>query len=313
MVNEARSLLPTDILALVVHAGLSYENAAWPRERLGAGEGQAALSVVRDQLLAFARRRSAWVKVRRQRLQGLVGARQRGGSEAWEIDYLIDATKDRSAALDLLECAVAEAGKDGAHKLFLRLAAGSDLLPAAREAGFVAYREETLFAKPGRVEAEPVALRPATASDRYPLFRLYCGATPDAVRRSEAATFVEWHAAQERRWLRNGQQHVLERDGVIHASVRAARLPQGTMLDILADGDAAREAAGIVAGAMAALDEPEGPVFVLLPQTAEALARGLEDAGFEPRADFVSLMRRTARPLAMPKKVAVVAENAVGV
>lgn len=312
MVNEARSLLPTDILALVVHAGLSYENAAWPRERLGAGDGQPALSIVRDQLLAFARRRSAWVKVRRQRLQGLVGARQRGGSEAWEIDYLIDATKDHSAAIDLLECAIAEAGKDGAHKLFLRLAAGSDLLPPALETGFIAYQEETLFGLSGRLAAEPLPLRPASTSDSYPLFRLYCSATPEAIRRCEAATFVEWHAAQERRWLRNGQQFVLEREGVIHASVRAARLPHGFMLDLLIDDEASRAVGGIVAGALSG-DEPEAQVFVLVPRTAEALARGLEDVGFRPRGDFVSLVRRTARPLAMPKKVAVVAENAVGV
>jgi len=311
--NSVRSFLPTDLPALVAYSGLSSENEAWPRERLGAGEAQAALSVVRDRLMSFARRRGAWVSVRRQRLQGLVGARQRGGAEAWEIDYLLDTTKDRSVTVELLECATMEAGKEGAHKLFLRLAARSDLLQAVREAGFAAYQQETLYARVGAGDASPAGMRPAVASDSYPLFRLYCESIPEATRRLEAATFGEWHSAQERRWMKNGLQLIEERNGQVCGQVRAARLSQGLLLEITADPETTAGVAGIVSAACNATASAGEAVFVLVPNAAEGLSRRLEDAGFTPQSEFISLMRRTAKPLALPKQVAVVAKNAVGV
>ena len=314
MPNSVRTFLPTDLPALVAHSGLGDENEAWPRERLGAGEAQATLSVVSDQLLAFARRRSAWVSVKRQRLQGLIGARQRGGNEAWEVDYLLDATSDRHIAVALLECAIAEAGKEGAQKLFLRLAGGSELLQAAREAGFAAYQEETLYRREGgAVQAAAAGLRPCLPSDSYPLFRLYCDATPEVTRRLEAATFGEWHAAQERRWLKNGLQFVQERDGQLCAQVRAGRLPQGLMLDFVVDETAISDVDAILRAAIDAAESTAEATFVLVPKAAERLARRLEETGFTAQSEFVSLMRRTAKPLTMSKKVAVVAKNAVGV
>jgi hypothetical protein len=312
MVNQARSLLPTDLLTLVGHSGLSYQNQAWPRERLGSND-QAALGVVRDQLLAFARRRSAWVSVRRQRMLGLVGARQRGGSEAWEIDYLIDATKDQSVAGKLLEQAVSEAGKAGAQKLFLRIAAQSPAFLAASTAGFVAYQEERLYVRKPWPDESPLRLRPALPSDSYPLFRLYCAATPEATRRYEAATFTEWHASLEKKWARGGIHLVHEQEGAVRASVRAGKLPQGLIVDLLLDPMVINDARALVAAAAAGSGAQDQPIHVLVPYRSEALAANLEQAGFAAMGDFVSLMRRTARPLSLPKKVAVVAENAVGV
>jgi hypothetical protein len=312
MVNEARSLLPTDLLTLVAHSGLGYQNQAWPRERLGSND-QAALGVVRDQLLAFARRRSAWVSVRRQRLLGLVGARQRGGSEAWEVDYLIDATKDQSVAGKLLEQAVREAGKDGAQKLFLRIAAQSPAFAATSMAGFVAYQEERLYVRKASPDESPLNLRPALPSDSYPLFRLYCAATPEATRRYEAATFTEWHASLEKKWAKGGIHLVHEQEGAVRASVRAARQPQGLIVDLLLDPMAISDADTLVAAAVAGSGAQNQPIYVVVPYRSEALAANLEQAGFVATGDFVSLMRRTARPLSLPKKVAVVAENAVGV
>ncbi len=86
-----------DLLALVAHGSASsYENQAWPRERLGAKETQPTLSVLRDQILVFGRQRSAFVSVKRQRLHALVGTRPRGGRQAWEIDYLVDCCGDEA-------------------------------------------------------------------------------------------------------------------------------------------------------------------------------------------------------------------------
>jgi hypothetical protein len=315
-VSTVRTLLPTDLPALLAHPGLSSENTAFPRERLGAGDSQATLSVMADQLRAFARQRSAWVSMRRQRLLGLVGARQRGGNGAWEIDYLLDATPESRVTSDLLEYVVAQAGKDGAQKVFLRLPADSDLLQPVLESGFLAYQEETLFA--GGVASvpnreTPAGLRGAAASDSYPLFRLYCTATPESTRRFEAATFDEWHDAQERRWLRNGLHLVLERDSRLRGQVRVSRLPQGLMLDLLIDSEASEDAAGLLSAAVAATESTAEPVLVLLPQAAEGVARALQSDGFIASTRYVSLMRRTTKPLALPRKVPVVAKNAIGV
>jgi hypothetical protein len=313
--SPVRTLLPTDLPALLTHNGLSAENAAYPRERLGAGDSQATLSVVRDQLLAFARQRSAWVSMKRQRLQGLVGARQRGGSAAWEIDYLLDTTPASEITTGLLEYAVAQAGKEGAQKLFLRLPSNSNLLQPAIEAGFIAYQQETLYVcneapPPGEPQTP---LRLGVASDSYPLFRLYCQATPEPVRRFEAATFDEWHAAQERRWQKNGVQLVQELNGSPSAAIRACRLPQGLMVDLLLDSNASASALPLVWAAVSATESQARPVLVLLPKDAEGVARALEGAGFTAADEFVSLVRRTTKPLALPRKVPVVAKNAVGV
>jgi hypothetical protein len=313
-VSTVRTLLPTDLPALLAHTSLSSENAAYPRERLGATEGQATLSVVRDQLRAFARQRSAWISMRRQRLQGLVGARRRGGNAAWEIDYLVDNTPFQHVTAALLEYATAQAGKDGAHKLFLRLPAGHKLLHSALESGFQAYQEETLFVRKTAMNGntQPDGLREVSASDSYPAFRLYCEAVPEAIRRFEAATFDEWHAAQERHWHKNGPHLVLERDGRLHAQVRACRLPQGLMLDLLLDSASRDDLPALVYAVVRASGADSESLLVLLPQFA-GLDAALEAAGFSRHEDYVSLVRRTAKPLALPRKVPVVAGNALGV
>lgn len=313
--EEPRSVLPTDLLALVSYAGRSYRNEAWTRERVGAEESQNTLGMVLDQFLAFARGRSAWISVRRQRLQGLVGARRRGGRQAWEIDYLIDATPRHEVVSGLLDCAIGEVGRGGAEKLFLRLATDSELLPVIREAGFIPYQEEVLYARAGRPDAETpdMGLRTVAPSDAYLLYRFYNLTTPESTRRSEAATYNEWHAAQERHWLgKNAVQLVQEEKGEVLAWAKAARLHQGVALELMVGEGAMAQTQDVVEAAIKAVEPNGAPVFTLIPRTAESLARRVEAAGFEPRDEFVCLMRRTTRPQALPKLVPAIAKNAVG-
>src|SRR3989304_233436 len=208
MTKEARPVLPTDLLALVTYQGRSYRNEAWPRERVGAAESQGPLGLVLAKFLAFARGRSAWISVRRQRLRGLVGARRRGGRQAWEVDYLIDATPAQDAAAGLLEAAAAGVGRAGAEKLFLRLAADSELLPVVLDAGFIAYQEETLYARAARPEAEPAltALRPVQPADSYLLFRLYNATTPESTRRAGGGPLGRGDPPPERGWLEENRR-----------------------------------------------------------------------------------------------------------
>ncbi len=316
MVSDARGLLPTDLLALVAHgSSSSYENQAWPRERLGTTETQPTLSVLRDQLLAFGKQRAAFVSVKRQRLQALVGARQRGGRQAWEIDYLVDCGAEDAVLGELLSQAITTAAESGAEKVFLRLAAKSDLMVPAREAGFMPYQEEVLYGLEGAFDVEPIDCRPATPADSYPLFRLYTACTPEAIRRNEAVTYSEWQAGMERRWLRNGTQLVTEDDGKLTAAIRAARLSQGALFDLTLSAEAIADATGLLAAAYRAIDGTyaDGPMLALTSSSDEGLARQLEDAGFRVVGEFISLMHRTTRPLSLPKAVTAVAKNAMGV
>jgi hypothetical protein len=315
MVTDARALLPTDLLALVAHgSSSSYEDQAWPRERLGARETQPTLSVLRDQLLALGRQRNAWVSVKRQKLQALVGARRRGGRQAWEIDYLVDCGAEEGVIAGLLTRAVQAAGAEGAEKLFLRLAADSDLFVSAREAGFLPYQEEVLYATDRVLETPHAGCRAATPADNYPLFRLYTACTPEPVRRHEAVTYAEWQAGTERRWLRNSVQLVSERNGSIDAHVRASRLAQGVLVDLLLSPESMPDAAGIMAAALQSLEGgANGPVLALVPAANDGLARRLEEVGFRAAGDYVSLVHRTTRPMALPKTAPAVAKNAVGV
>ncbi len=312
MVTEARPVLPTDLLALVSYKGRRYQNEAWTRERMGASEPPGTLGLVLDSFLAFAKGRSAWINVKHQRLQGLVGARRRGGRQAWEIDYLIDATPGGDVVPGLLECAIADAGRGGAEKLFLRLESDSQLLPIVRETGFLPYQEEVLYSRSFGLRANAdTTLRPVTPSDSYLLFRLYNQLTPETARRSEAATFGEWHAAQETRWLKNGLQRIGWEHGEPTASVRAARLPQGVLMELMLTEKALDQTRAIIAAAVHDLEAGQPSIFVLLPRSAGALASRLEDAGFEPQQEFVSLMRRTTRTQTLPLILPAVAGNAV--
>jgi hypothetical protein len=271
------------------------------------------LGVALDQFLAFARGRSAWISVQRQRLRGLVGARPRGGKQAWEVDYLVDATEAVEALPGLLDCAIADLGRAGAEKVFLRLGADSALIEPVTEAGFIPFRDEVLYARVGLPARESdVPLRPLNPGDSYLAFRLYAAATPGAARRCEAATFSEWHASQERRWLRDGVQLARENNGDIDAVVRAARLAQGVMVELLVT-DAARESApALIRGAVKAVEGGRLPIFVLVPSLS-GLEAPLEAAGFDCQAEYVSLLRRTTRPLALPKLTPAIAKTAIGV
>ena len=309
--TQARPVLPTDLLSLVAFNGRGWQNEVWPRERLGAPVTTGILATAREQLLAITRRRNAWVSIRHQRLRGLVGARRRGGRHAWEVDFLVDATGRRAALPGLLECALSDASRAGVEKLFLRLAADSDLVDVVREVGFLPFRQETLFAGRAPAPDGACATRPASTSDAYPLFRLYCDVTPETVRRYEAATYGEWQSAQERRWQRGAVQLVRDHDGRLDAWVKAARLPQGVAVELLLDAAALESTSALVGAAVAAVGGGER-VLILLPDGDEGAARRLEQAGFAAGERFLSLIKRTTRTVSLPKLSPAVAKTALG-
>jgi len=307
--------MPTDVLALVSYGSRNFDNRAWPRERVGAESSSHPLSLMVDKVRSFGRDRCAWVSIEHQHLHGLVAARPRGGRSAWEIDSLIDAAPGSDVVPGLIDSALTGVGEHGGEKLFVRLSAGdNDLIETFRDAGFASYREETLYARSGGARAvDMTELQPALPSDDYPGFRLYMSAVPEAQRRVEAVTFGEWHAAQERRWLKNtGIELVQHRDGHLSAWAGAARLPWGRLVCLTMDGDAAREADAIVEAAASRVYS-DAPLHVLVSHDDETVARRLEESGFAPRREFVDMVRRTTVLKTLPVRTVPVAPNAVSV
>jgi hypothetical protein len=310
-----RALLPTDLLALVSYGSRNLDNRAWPRERVGSESSSHPLGLLAEKIRSLGRERCAWVSIEHQRLMGLVAARPRGSRSAWEIDSLIDAAPGSDVVLGLIDTALAGVGEQGCEKLFVRLSAGdTNLIETFRDAGFASYREETLYARNSSEKAvEGSELKPALPADDYSGFRLYMAAVPEVQRRVEAVTFAEWHAAQERRWLKDGGHELVQhRDGHLSAWAAAARLPWGRLVCLTVDPDAAREADAIVEAAASRV-EGGAPLFVLVSHDHETVARRLEEAGFTARREFVDMVRRTTVLKALPALTVPVASQAVRV
>lgn len=127
--------------------------------------------------------------------RGVCVARELSGGAGWEVVSLrISRPKDDEAVIALLEGASAEVAQRGGRTVYLRYAEGSPHADALRKGGFFAYRLEHLYAiRPtGGPAATP--FRQATRADRHGVFRLYCRAVPEMVRRHEAPTQQEWRA-----------------------------------------------------------------------------------------------------------------------
>lgn len=307
-----RLALPADLLALAVASGRSYRNEARPRERLSDPDDRVRpFGTAMEPWLSLRNNRGVWIASRGQKLQGMVAARPSGSRQAWEIDCLIDASSESDVMPGLLEKAIVESGKAGAHKVFLRLNADSPLLKVARAVGFQAYQEEVLYVRePDALPTAPNAkARPFSRLDLYPSFRLYNRVTPESVRRSEAVTFGEWQAAQSNHWLREGSRVVLESEDGVGALLRFARSNGDLLFDLLIDPEYLDEVPSLVA---LAGQGQKARLLCLVPTFAESLSRRLEGLDFAPASEFVSLYHRTARPVKSGRKlVPAVAKSAV--
>ncbi len=127
--------------------------------------------------------------------RGVSVARCLSGSAGWEVVSLrIGRPKDDEAVIALLAGLAGEVAMREGRTLYLRYAEGSPHAAALRQAGFFAYRLERLYALPAGARGAESAFRPAARSDRHAIFRLYCRAVPEMVRRHEAPTQQEFRA-----------------------------------------------------------------------------------------------------------------------
>ena len=129
--------------------------------------------------------------------RGILVTRELAGGQSWEVASLrLHRDKDDDAILALLEQAAAEITARAGRGAFLLLPESSPHQAAAARAGFAAYSSEQLYAPPrkGSGIASPSAFREAEPIDDAGVFRLYCRAVPEPVRRQEALTYDEWRA-----------------------------------------------------------------------------------------------------------------------
>lgn len=293
--SSPRYPLPTDIVALAALDGRVYPNEARPWDRLGQADHPRPLETALEQWFSFATGKHTWVSVRGAAIRGLICARRRSRPSVWEVEVLIDADEHKDVVLSLLTRMIADVGKQGAERVFLRLDADSPLVAAARSAGFFPYLEETLYrrAGPGPVPPPLDGMRPRRRGDLLGLFQLYTRAVPSAVRSVEGPTLREWQAAQEP-WVGHPVDLVLEENGVIGLWLRLARGPIGRF-SLLAQ-PSRRDLEGAVGAALRQMADARS-VQVLVPAHCAGLVPVLQGLGFRAAGRYLHLARRLLRPV----------------
>ena len=150
--------------------------------------------------------------------RGVLVARELAGGAGWEVLGLrLSREKDDDAIIALVNGAAWETARRGGRTLYLRYAEGSTHAQALRRAGMFAYRLERLYALPSSASPTPALFREARRSDRHGVFRLYCRAVPENVRRHEAPTQQEWRAVLDS--FECHREFVLDREDSVAAWV----------------------------------------------------------------------------------------------
>ena len=307
MAPSARTILPTDLVALVSYDGRVYSNEAMTRDRIGTNDSPHPLGTAIDQWFSFATGRHTSISVQGSTLRGLVSARKRGSRLAWEIDCLIHlADQEHGVLMALLDQLTRATGKSGALRIFVRLPAESDTRDVVMRCGFSPYQTEVAYTRSLAGESAPSTadgLRRRAKSDLYGLFRLYNAVVPHNVRSSEALTFAEWSAAQER--IGKAAQYVVERDGDVRGWLRVARDGDIARFDLLAEHEAID---GLLESALAKAAGCRS-VHTIVPAHDTAVRGRLEELGFSEADQYTVMARRTVRFIKAPRAVSVLAHT----
>lgn len=228
--------------------------------------------------------------------RGILVARALGRGRAWEaVSLRLARDGDADVVRELVAAAGVHAAARGGVRLFLRLPADSAYRDAVRAAGLVPYVRERLLAPPAkRCELGPTPVRAGTRQDRAGVFRLYCRAVPEGVRRMEAASGAEWRAVYDSYDCE--REFVLPCEGRITlwlgVGEREARL--------LVDPGGERPTVGELGVRLAANTLPRQG-YLVLPEFDGALAEAAIAAGFVPVGEREVFVRRLARVVPLPE------------
>ena len=205
--------------------------------------------------------------------RGILAARRLAGGASWAIESIrLARDRDEAAVTALLLEAGIELARRGGRTVFLRCPEGSPHAGAIARCGFVRYTGEQLYAPPpGAEAAAETAFRPADRKDRNGVFRLYCRAVPESVRRNEALTQQEWRGLHGA--FGGDREFVLERDGVIVGWLGVAHREARILL--AEQGEGTEQAAlALTEGTVGA----EGTLVV--PEYQPEIARAAEERGY---------------------------------
>lgn len=169
------------------------------------------------------------------RYRGVLIARELAGGAGWEVCSMrLSREKDDEAIVALLTGASQEVAQRGGRTVYLRYAEGSPHAQALRKGGFYAYRLERLYAVPLTDRPAGTMFRAASRVDRHGVFRLYCRAVPEIVRRHEAPTQQEWRAVLDS--YDCNREFVLDRDGSLNAWVGLGEREAHLLIDNPGEG-----------------------------------------------------------------------------
>lgn len=127
--------------------------------------------------------------------RGVAVARELSGGAGWEVVSLrLARPKDDDTVVALCAGISNDVASRGGRTVYMRYAEGSLHADALRKGGFFAYRLEHLYAVHGGKSQHESPFRATTRADRHGIFRLYCRAVPEMVRRHEAPTQQDWRA-----------------------------------------------------------------------------------------------------------------------
>jgi hypothetical protein len=232
--------------------------------------------------------------------RGVLVVRELSGGAAWEaLSLRLVRETDQEAVADLLRGAGVEVARRGGRSIILRLADASPYLPAANRGGFMTYRKEQLFAIPPRPTIAPEGFRAIRRNDRHSVFRLYCRAVPEHIRRVEAPTQQDWRGILdsydcEREFVAEGERGTAAWAG---AGDREARIMSDWSVTGLDD---------------AALDliEAHSPRHgtLVLGEEQESLARRALERGYPALGMRIVLARRLAALSSLKEAVPAVVE-----
>ncbi|MCC6381351.1 MAG: hypothetical protein IT304_02530 [Dehalococcoidia bacterium] len=234
--------------------------------------------------------------------RGILVTRELDGGAGWEtVSLRLARDKDDEAVTALLAAAAAEAGRRRGRTLYLRCADGSPHREAIRRAGLMPYRREHLFVPPAAPPPSgETPFRPATRTDRHGVFRLYCRAVPENVRRQEALTQQDWRAVISSYDCE--REFVVDREGTVAAWAGFGEREIHVLAEVAVEG---------LDDALLDLVEQHCPRHgaLVLGDDQQSLQHAAAGRGFTPLGVRVLWARRLAALNPLKEVVAVPAES----
>ena len=235
------------------------------------------------------------------RYRGVLIARELSGGAGWEVvSVRLARVMDDEAIVALLQSVAHEVAQRGGRTLYLRYAEGSPHAPALRKGGFYAYRLEGLYAVPPTDKTLETPFRVATSSDRHGVFRLYCRAVPEIVRRVEAPTQQEWRAVLDS--YDCNKEFVLDSAGSLEAWVGVGERESHVLIDSGVDG--------VVGFALDLVETQSGRhATLVVAEHQGSIERVATERGYTALGVRLMCARRLAVLNTLKEAVAVTAEN----